>query len=95
MEDTARVGSFGGHSRKRMSQQVWQDRQKRWEETMKKRTAKNEHHVDVASIGENHRAIRAIEAQGLLYFFGENSGNNKALVTEFYKHMKIPELGAQ
>lgn len=59
---------------------------------MKKRTAKNERHMDVTGIGANHWAI---EAQGLSYFFGENPSYNKALVAEFYKNMKIPEVGAE
>lgn len=95
MADPAGVGFSRGPRRRRTSEQARQDRQKKWEETMKKRTTKNERHVDVASIGANHWAIRAIEAQGLSYLFGENPGYYKALVTEFYKHMKILELGAQ
>ncbi|KAF7127370.1 hypothetical protein RHSIM_Rhsim11G0012200 [Rhododendron simsii] len=92
MDNPIQLGGTIGVRRKRTLEQIRQDRQKKWEESMKKRIAKNERHVDVASIEANHQAIGAIEAQGLSYYFGENPGYSRALVVEFYKNMKIPEV---
>lgn len=62
---------------------------------MAKRGVKNECHVDVASIGENHRSIRRIADQGLSYYLCNNPGYNKALVVDFYKNMRIPDAGTE
>lgn len=43
-----------------MSEEVRRDRQKLWKDGMKKRTAKNERHMDVPSIGENHWVVQVI-----------------------------------
>lgn len=56
-----------GRRKKRTSEEVRRDRQKHWMDTMGKRTVKNKRHIDVASIGENHRSIRRIAKVGLSY----------------------------
>lgn len=71
------------------------DRQKKWEATINKRRVKNERHLDVNSFGVNNRCIRQILDQGLSFWLEENPGYNKALVTEFYKKMKIPVAGTE
>lgn len=84
-----------GRAKRRTLEVMRSDRQKKWEEGMKVRHAKNERHIDVDSFRQNNRCIRRIDEQGLSYFFGPNPGYNKALVREFYKHMRTPDAGTE
>ncbi|KAI8551259.1 hypothetical protein RHMOL_Rhmol06G0171500 [Rhododendron molle] len=80
--------------RKRTTEEVLTAAQKKWEDGMAKRNVKNERHVDAASFGAQHRAIRRITEQGLHYYFGECPGYNKNLVVDFYKKIVVPGADA-
>ncbi|KAF7116361.1 hypothetical protein RHSIM_RhsimUnG0031200 [Rhododendron simsii] len=82
-----------GSRRKWTSKEVKADKQARWEKSFVKRGVKNERHVDVESIGPNHICVQRITALGLAYFFTANPRYIKGLVADFYKNMKVPELG--
>ncbi|KAF7131954.1 hypothetical protein RHSIM_Rhsim09G0079300 [Rhododendron simsii] len=92
MENPEQVAQPGSR-RKRTSAEVKADKQARWEKSFVKRGVKNERHVDVESIGPHHTCVQRIIAQGLAYFFSENPGYIKGLVADFYKNVKVPELG--
>ncbi|KAI8530234.1 hypothetical protein RHMOL_Rhmol11G0040200 [Rhododendron molle] len=48
---------------------------------------------EAQSLGLEHICVQRISAQGLAYFFIANPGYIKGLVADFYKNMKVPELG--
>ncbi|KAF7149711.1 hypothetical protein RHSIM_Rhsim02G0157600 [Rhododendron simsii] len=79
-----------GRAKRRTAAKVRAASQKKWEEGLRVRGFKNEHHVDVDNLGIENPFVRRIQEQGLSYYLAPNPGYNKELVIEFYKNMKFP-----
>lgn len=68
--------------------------ERRWKASFEtERGFKAERHIyrDDPSWPANFRAFVALDNQGMKYWYKRNPGYNKAIVTEFYKNMTVPE----
>lgn len=91
----ADIRPMQGRARRRTRDQIERDEREQWELSFKTRKLKAERHIIRDSFQPGDEVIRAVDRQGLSFWFERNLGYNTELVVEFYKNYSLPEEGKE